>query len=542
MAVLAVAVLVTYHALSDCGFISYDDPTYVSENSHVLTGLSGTNFRWAWATTDTANWHPLTWLSLQLDAQLFGRPAWGFHRTNLLLHLANALVLFVLFRHMTGAVWRSAVVAGLFAVHPLHVESVAWVAERKDVLSTFFGLLAILAYARYERAPGVGAYLPVALCLALSLLAKPMFVTLPAVLLLLDFWPLGRWRVGGAAAQPAVSPRRLVLEKVPLVILAAASCAATVWAQGSASAIRPLMLIPLPERLGNALASYAAYLVQTFVPLHLAPFYPHPRGTLDAGTLAQAAVLLAGITTLVLLRGRRFPYLPVGWFWYLGTLVPVIGLVQVGDQARADRYTYVPLVGIFVMLTWGVADLARRLRWEKPMAVVAAAALALLAWAASLQVGYWQNDLVLWRHAVEVTPPSAVAYNCLGLALMKQHDLKRAHLLFDKAVGLAPEEPGYLKNLAYCLYNLQKFDEAAACLRRYLDREPNPIPQPYLYLADAYAAVGKFPEAADAARQALERAGGHPALEKESRERVRWYEQGRPLPARGRPREPGGAF
>jgi hypothetical protein len=521
------AVLATYSPLDRCGFISYDDPVYVYENPHVQTGLSWANFRWAWTTTDTANWHPLTWLSLQLDAQLFGRKPLGFHVTNLLLHLANTLLLFILLRWMTGAAWRSAVVAGLFAVHPLHVESVAWAAERKDVLSTFFGLLALLAYVRYARAPGVIAYVLVTLGLALSLLAKPMLVTLPALLLLLDFWPLGRWQISGDPARPSVSVMRVVLEKVPLLALAAASCAVTVWAQSEGMAVRPLALIPLAQRLGNAVVSYSAYLVQTFVPLHLAPFYPHPGAKLGAAEIAQAAVLLTGVTLLVLLRGRRFPYLPVGWLWYLGTLVPVIGLVQVGDQARADRYTYVPLIGIFVMLTWGVADLARHWHWERPAAVVAVAVLVVLASLSSIQVGYWQNDLLLWQHTVNVAPPSALAHNLLGLALRDRGDLEGARLQFEEAVDLDKENPGYLENLGICLYAQGKFKHAAGVFRSSLARKPNPGLEPYVYLADAYdyAAVGQFQKAAEAARQALARVAGKPDLEEEIRQRLRRYEE-----------------
>jgi Flp pilus assembly protein TadD len=594
---LAAAVLITYGPLYHCGFILLDDPKYASTNPHVLTGLSAENFRWAWTTTDAENWHPLTWLSLQLDAQLFGPGPWGFHRTSLLLHLANTWLLFVVFRRLTGAAWRSGLVAALFSVHPLHVESVAWVAERKDVLSTSFGFLALLAYTRYVRAPGVGPYLLVTVGLALSLLAKPMLVTLPCLLLLLDYWPLGRWRIGGERGTSSPSFLRLLLEKAPLFALVAAACAVTLWAQSQA--VRPLALIPLGQRLGNAVVTYSAYLVQTFVPLHLAPFYPHLGAGLGGAEIAQAAALLVGVTVLVLLRGRQCPYLPVGWFWYLGALVPVIGLVQVGDQARADRYTYVPLIGIFLMLSWGLADLARSRHWEKPAAVVAAAAVALLMWAGSIQVGYWQNDFVLWKHTVEVAPGSVVAHNSLALAMVERKDLERARLQFEEALRLSPEEPHVLGNLGVLLMRQGKYDQAAVYLRKSLDLEPNPTPQQHMNLALALtgqgnldeavshyrdalrldpgmaaahnslgliyrqrrewdeaiacfrqaalreptrleyplnlattcAAAGRFPAAAEAARQALRQAAGQPALEREIRELLRFYEEGKSPPA-----------
>ncbi|MFL5339967.1 MAG: glycosyltransferase family 39 protein [Gemmataceae bacterium] len=377
-------------------FVNYDDPQYVTDNPHVKEGLTLDGVRWAVTSTDYLNWHPLTWLSLQLDTELFGLEPWGFHLTAILLHAADALLLFLILRQTTGALWPSGFVAALFALHPLHVESVAWVAERKDVLSTLFGLLAIAAYLRYVEQPGWRRYLLVLLAAALSLTAKPMWVTLPGVLLLLDYWPLGRLQKS--------STRTVLLEKVPLLALAATAGVLTVFAQHRGGAVESLELFPWDQRVGNAVVSYIRYLGMTVWPEGLAPFYPHPRGNLPVWPDIGAAVLLVTITTVVLALRRRCPYLVVGWFWYLGTLVPMIGLVQVGEQARADRYTYLPLIGIFIIVAFGLSDLLRSRRF--PRALLFAAAIAVILACATLtwkQIGYWHDSRALWAHAVAVT-------------------------------------------------------------------------------------------------------------------------------------------
>jgi tetratricopeptide (TPR) repeat protein len=374
-------------------FVNYDDNDYVVRNPDVKAGLSAAGATWAFTTTRASNWHPLTWLSLQLDAQLYGGDvAWGYHLTNLLLHAAAALVLFLALRRMTGAVGRSAVVAALFAVHPAHVESVAWVAERKDVLSGLLWMLTLLAYAWYAERPGVGRYLLVLLAFALGLLAKPMLVTLPFVLLLLDYWPLGRVgapfsRERPASAGPALAGRsrlNVLLEKLPLFALTAAACLVTVYAQEKGGAVNSLERLALRERLINCVVAYADYLGKLVWPAALVPFYPHPRESLSLGQAVRDGLVLILITAGVVWARRR-RYLTVGWLWFLGTLVPVIGLVQVGAQAMADRYTYVPYVGLFIALTWGAADLAAR--WP---AVVPSAAVPL-----ALLVGIWK-PLGLW--------------------------------------------------------------------------------------------------------------------------------------------------
>ncbi len=429
---LAVAVLLVFGRGLGNRFVNYDDDVYVTSNRHVQQGLTPATVRWALTTFDAANWHPLTWLSLELDSQLYGpeRP-WGYHLTSLLWHAANSVLLFYLFRRLTGMVWRSALVAGLFALHPLHVESVAWVAERKDVLSTFFGLLAILAYAGYVARPGAARSLGVLAAYALSLAAKPMLVTLPFLLLLLDYWPLGRFPRQGKAGpddrvraeapradRPARSPAFLVVEKIPLLALAAGSSLVTLWAQRAGGATRALEGLPLPLRLANAVVAYAGYLAKAVWPVGLNPLYPHPLDRLPAWKIVGAGMFLAVVTVLGVWQRRRRPYLLVGWLWYLGTLVPVIGLVQVGTQAMADRYTYLPLVGIFVMGVWWLGDaLARRAVAPAAVAAASCAVLGACATAAWLQVGYWHDSVALWRHTLAADADNPIAHYNLGLAL-----------------------------------------------------------------------------------------------------------------------------
>jgi protein O-mannosyl-transferase len=389
------------------GFTNYDDNDYVTNNRQVKAGLSIASVRWAFTTMHAANWHPLTWLSLELDTTLFGDSAWGYHLTNLLLHTANVLLLFLALRRLTGAVWRSAAAAALFAVHPAHVESVAWVAERKDVLSGLFWMLTMLAYAWYVERPGWKRYLLVATVFALGLMAKPMLVTLPCVLLLLDYWPLGRLKSDIRYPKSEGNPKpeipmtqtgspgfwslgirflnflRIssfgfrILEKLPLFALTAAACLVTMAAQKGA--MSSLERLPFRERVLNTVAAYGAYLGELVWPTKLAVLYPHPHGGLPLEDVARAALILAAITGLVLWARRR-RYLAVGWLWFLGTLVPVIGLVQVGAQSMADRYTYLPYIGLFIAISWGVGDLAAR-RPAATRAILAPAALLLGLWA-----------------------------------------------------------------------------------------------------------------------------------------------------------------
>jgi Flp pilus assembly protein TadD len=511
-ALLVAAVFLTYSPLWHSGFINFDDNVYITQNPAVLAGLNRAGFRWDWTTTHAANWHPLTWLSLQLDAQLYGSEPWGYHLTNVLLHLANTLLVFAFLRRMTRAAVPSACVAALFAIHPLHVESVAWIAERKDVLSAFFGLVALWAYARYAEAPSLGRYLGVALAMVLSLLAKPMMVTLPAVLLLLDYWPLLRWRPHGGPgpqADPSQKPvplRQLIVEKLPLVALAVASCIVTMWAQSRGGAVRSLAVLPLSSRLANALVSYAEYLRQMAAPVDLALLYLHPG--VQLGTAMLAGAFLTVMTAVVLLWGRRYRYLPVGWFWYLGTLVPVIGLVQVGTQARADRYTYLPLIGIFVLLVWGLTDLTRR--WHllvRPKGRTIAGALvtsvfAYLILTAWTQAHYWQDSASIWAHTLDLMPDNWVAHNSMGTALLEQGDGETAEAHFREAVRLEPNAPQPRANLGAMMLEQGNMEEAEAQLRAALENDPQE-PQRYAGLGAALTKLGRFPEAETVFRKAL---------------------------------------
>jgi Flp pilus assembly protein TadD len=466
---LAAATCLAYGRSLHNDFVDFDDPEYVTGNDHILSGLTRVNVVWAFTAYHANNWHPLTWLSLQLDAQLFGARAWGYHLTNLLLHVVATLLLFGVLRRMTGAVWRSALVAALFAVHPLHVESVAWVSERKDVLSAVFWMLTMWAYAWYADRPSLVRYLGVVVIFALGLMAKPMLVTLPCVLLLLDYWPLRRTRwLPGPTAVPVW---RLVAEKVPLLALAGGASLLTVGAQHHI--VRSMEEMPLGDRLQNVVVTYGTYLGQMFWPAGLTCFYPHRGGQLPLWVPVAAAVLLVGVSLVAVAQARLRPYLPVGWFWYLGTLVPVVGLVQVGMHAHADRYTYLPLVGVFIVLVWSAAELAAR--WRLSPAVLAAGTLAVLGvcvvrtWE---QVGYWKDSVTLWQHAVDVTD-DAMAHFGLGTAQAREPGLREsaaAHLA--RALQLRPGFKEAADGLALVRVHQGRQDEAVRVYAGALQRNP----------------------------------------------------------------------
>jgi tetratricopeptide (TPR) repeat protein len=436
---LAALTCVAYGRSLGNDFIDLDDPEYVTGNEHVTGGPTRANLVWACTAFHANNWHPLTWVSLQLDALLFGTHAWGYHLTNLLLHLLATLLLFGVLRYLTGAVWRGALVAALFAVHPLHVESVAWVSERKDVLSAVFWMLTLWAYAWYTRRPSPVRYLVVAAVFAIGLTAKPTLVTLPCVLLLLDYWPLcrTRWLPGSSVV---VSVRRLIAEKLPLLALAVGVSVLTVGAQQHI--VRTMEEMPLGVRVQNAVVTCVTYLGQMFWPVDLAVFYPHPGTRMPLWKPAAAAALLIGVSLLAVVGARRRPYLAVGWFWYLGTLVPVVGLVQVGVHGHADRYTYLPLVGVLLALVWAAAEVAAR--WRLPWQPLAAGALTVLVLCVGLtvaQVGYWKDSVTLWQHAVDVTD-SAMAHYCLGAAQVESGEQRRqwdaAEVHLTRALQLQP--------------------------------------------------------------------------------------------------------
>jgi len=432
---------------------NYDDDVYVTNNSHVQAGVTWATFSWALKSTEASNWHPLTWLSHALDCELYGLNPHGHHVTNVLLHVLNVVLLFLLLTYATGAVGRSFLVAALFAIHPMNVESVAWIAERKNVLSTFFFLLTLGAYGWYALKPSVKRYLAVAALFVLGLASKPMVVTLPCVLLLLDFWPLRRiqgWGQSSAETALRVPQARflwLVLEKVPLLALSAAACAVTIFAQRSAGSMR--LVLSLGVRLENAIYAYATYVWKTFCPVRLAVFYPHPGATLAVWKLGLAALFLFSVSGFVWWQRGTRPYLITGWLWFLGTLVPVIGLIQVGEQAIADRYAYIPLIGIFVMAVWGAADFAdsRQISFRS-RAKTAAIVMAIFMLFSSDQIRYWRSAVDLWEHTVDVTKDNFLGEQNLGAALLQAERYPEALPHFQRAVRLRPLDPGGHLNLA----------------------------------------------------------------------------------------------
>jgi hypothetical protein len=458
------------HSLAN-DFVNYDDPHYVTSNWNVMAGLTYETIEWAFTTRVQSHWHPLTLLSLALDYEIWGLAPWGFHLTNLILHCANAVLLFLFLRRCTGSVWRSAVVAGLFAVHPLHVESVAWVTERKDMLSTFFMFVAMHAYLNYLAKPDDGRYGLICLAFALGLLAKPMVVTLPCVLLLVDYWPLRRWGWAGTetpAIGSATTFRRALVEKLPLFALSAISSLITQAGMRRGGVLKTLDKFSFADFLGHRLVMYVEYLRKMVWPNDLAIYYPMPTEPWPVETVLVAAVILGGITFLCLWQARRRPFLLVGWLWYLGTLFPVNGPFQVASYAMADRNSYVPLIGIFIATVWGVADVAPA-AWRRPvLAPVASVVLIACGTATWMQVRVWENSHTLWAHALDVTDADKnyFAHMLFGAALRDEGKMVEARAHYEKAVRIWPEEPRLNFQLGYFLLSQNRYVEALPYLQR----------------------------------------------------------------------------
>jgi tetratricopeptide (TPR) repeat protein len=482
----------TYWPVRNYDFVNFDDDEYVYDNPHVKTGLTPGNVAWAFTKSHSANWHPITWISHMIDCELFGLNAGGHHLINLYIHLANTLLLFFLLKRMTAAMWRSAFVAALFALHPLHVESVAWISELKDVLSTFFLFLAIWAYSGYARRPRPASYLRVVFWFIMGLMTKPMLVTLPFLLLVLDFWPLNRFP--GPASFPAgprtaaiktwwIAFRPLLIEKLPLIALSIASCVVTMIAQKKA-----MSQISLLVRMTNAAISYVQYVVSTIAPFHLSVFYPYPQKIpIQSGILA--ATMLALISVAVFWRIRKFPWLFAGWLWYLGTLVPAIGIIQVGGQARADRYTYLPLIGLCIMMTWGADYLLKKTRSSKIVSfALAFCCIASCAVCARKQLYSWQNSPTLFQNALSVTKNNFVAHNSLGAALFNKGNAGGATRHFQESMRIMPN------NLA--AYNLGMVSDKNNELKKaivYFNesiRLDSTFPRAYLGLGQTYKLSG----------------------------------------------------
>jgi tetratricopeptide (TPR) repeat protein len=459
---LALATLAVYWQVQEHEFVTYDDLEYVVENPHVRHGLSRQGIRWAFTAVHASNWHPLTWLSHMVDCQLYGLNPSGHHFNSLLLHTANTLLLFLLMRNMTGTVWRSFFVAFLFALHPLHVESVAWVAERKDVLSGLFWMLTLWGYADYVRRGRWPRYTLCLLLFLMGLLCKPMLVTLPFVLLLLDFWPLMRRRPG----------IWLVAEKIPFFLLSFASAVVTYRVQEAGGALKTQ--IPLALRAENALTAYAGYLAKAMIPYPLSFFYPHPMNSLSPFHVWGAAMLLLCVTWAAWRYSTKIPYLGVGWLWYLGTLVPVIGLVQAGAQAMADRYTYIPLIGVFMVLSWGTAHLISiGPRLKRPLILLWGCwlpALMILSWH---QIGKWKDSITLYTHGIRVNEANYVAQLNLGNALARQSRLEEAVFHYREALRLNPSDSRAHNNLANVLRMQGRGREAILHYREALRIRPD---------------------------------------------------------------------
>lgn len=467
---LAVLVLIAYRGVVENDFIAFDDPQYVSGNHRVQQGLTLETIRWAFTTTHIGNWHPLTWLSLLLDGTFFKMNPAGYHWTSVILHLLGGLMLFAALSRMTSSLWGSGFVAALFLIHPLHVESVAWVAERKDVLSGLFWMTGLWCYARYVERPGIARYLWMVGTYAACLLAKPMGVTFPFVLLLLDFWPLRRTEIG------KVGWASLVYEKIPLFFLSAAASAITFIVQRQSDALYSLLFMPLGDRLANATVSYATYLVKMVWPAGLSIYYPYNGPPSLINTLCALALIVL-VTVLSVLQYKRRPYLLVGWLWYVGTLVPVIGIVQVGSQAMADRYTYLPLVGIFIMAVWGTRDLLAGRPWQKGIGgLLAAVLVVILVFLTQVQVGYWKDTPTLFGQALRNTERNFMAHQILAEWMTREGDLMNAETHFREAIRIKPSFKQAHNSLGHLLMIKGNQEEAAGLLERTLKIDPNFVP------------------------------------------------------------------
>jgi Flp pilus assembly protein TadD len=505
---LAAVTAVLYWPVTGFDILYYDDGNYFSNNHHVLGGLTAQNVAWAFSTIDASSWYPLTWLSFMLDAQLFGPGPAGPHFTNMLFHVVNTVLLFLWLRSITAATWRSALVAAWFALHPLHVESVAWISERKDVLSTFFGFLSLIFYTRYARSGSENgrrqSYALACFFFTCSLLAKPMLVTMPFLLLLLDYWPLQR--VSGSRAPNAkletASFRRLLTEKIPFLLVGVAAGAVTLLVHKSTGAIRSLALAPLGERMANALVSYARYLGKTFWPVHLALPYPYP-GPWPAALVMFTAALVAGLCLAAVWFLRRRPAWFVGWFWFFGALLPVIGLVQWGDHAMADRFTYVPLVGLFIVLAWTLGELAARSPAAR-MAVIVLAAGSLAACAVRTrdQLQLWRNSESFFNHTLAVTRDNYIAMNNLGAYLEGQHRTDEAIVLYRRALKINPGYADAMNSLGSALTAQSNYAGAIALYRQLLQLDPGHSDAHFNY-GCALADTGRYAEAVDEYQEAL---------------------------------------
>ncbi len=493
-AILFAAIAISYFEVNGFEFVSYDDPLYVSQNTMVQKGLTIDGIIWAFKTGHANNWNPLTWISHMIDYGIHGSDPRGHHATSLLLHIVNSLLLYLLLKSLTRATWRSAFVAALFALHPLHVETVAWVSDRKGLLSTFFLILSCLAYARYARKRSAAAYAGALLSLGLGLLTKPMLVTLPFVFLLLDMWPLDRIRG---------NVKTVLVEKIPFLVLIAASSTITYLVQQQTGAVRTYEEISFLARIANTPEAYITYIAKTFVPLNLAFFYPHPGENIPLWRAGLALGALLVVSLAAVLFRKKYPFYFVGWFWFVGTLVPVIGIIQIGQQALADRFSYVPLIGLFIAITWGASLLLSKISSSKtPAAVVAMGILVACVGLTRAQVETWRDDNSLYRHALESTDNNFIAHSMLGNHLMTIHRYNEAKNHYLEARRIFPAEPKILINLGIVHLKLDEYAETEQALREALVHYPDHLAA-HLNLARALIKNKKVTEAEKHLREAI---------------------------------------
>ena len=504
---LVLSILIVYWQVINYEFVGFDDDLYVTGNSNVKDGLTVSSIIWAFKSTYASNWHPLTWVSHMLDVQLYGMNPGSHHTTNVLFHIVNSMLLFIVFKRMTGRIWQSGLIAVLFALHPLHVESVAWVAERKDVLSTFFWFLTLYCYIWYVESPGFGRYIPVFLFFVLGLMAKPMLVTLPFVLLLLDYWPLRRFQFRHSEDNSRNSfQMSLVLpmlwEKAPFFILSIASGVVTIFVQKTGGAIGSLEVYPFTTRIANVLVSYVNYIGKMVWPSSLSVLYPYQE-KLAYWQVAGAFILLVSISLLGIKALQQKPWFTVGWLWYVVTLVPVIGLVQIGTQAMADRYTYVPLIGLFIIIAWGVPELMSNWHYKtKGLAIISATVFLILIRTSSIQVSYWKNSISLYEHAISVTSNNYIIHNNLGFALTARGKWGDAIKNYQEALKINPDFETANLNLGITLLAQGKFDKCVEYYQEVLQVKPH-FAKVHNNLGNMLLRKGEIENAIDHFREAL---------------------------------------
>jgi len=492
---LVIPTLAVYLQTTDFDFVSYDDFLYVIDNNHVNSGLSWENTKWAFNQPYASYWHPLTWLSHMADCHFFGLAPGMHHLINIVLHLFNSLLLFYIFFSVTKRLWPCLFMAALFAMHPLHVESVAWISERKDLLSAFFWMLTTLCYIWYARQPCIRRYVFTLLLLCLSLMAQPMAVTLPFVLFLMDFWPIGRHEACPEGDFPRRSLISLIAEKIPFIALATASASVTFLVQQKIGAMSSFSTFSIAQRFGNAVTSYLTYIFKMIWPTRLVVFYPHP-GMPPVWIIAFSVLFLVFMTWIMIRAAKSRPYLIIGWFWYLGILAPVIGIIQIGHQAMADRYTYLPLIGLFIMISWGLPELVKKIRIPRIIVIfVAAAILSIMGIMAWVQAGYWKNTITLFTHAIDAGYPSIIAHDSLGVAFVQNDQNAEAEKHFKRAIELNPWYWKSINNLGTLRKSQGRFAEAVLLHERALQLNPRSW-RIYANYGLALMSLGKVDEAA----------------------------------------------